>query len=552
MAPSEATDSASPLVLPEDEHNRRLVGNVHPPDWRNPRAATLYNLVVIGAGTAGLVTAVGAASLGARVALVEAHLLGGDCLNVGCVPSKALIRAARALEDIRGAEDLGIRLPGPPEVDFPAVMARVRRVRSELSPHDSAERMRALGIDLFFGRARFVSEDVVEVAGARLRFRRAVVATGASPVVPPIPGLREAGFHTNETIFTLTRRPDRLAVLGGGPLGCELAQAFQRLGTRVTLLHKHASLLDREDPEASAIVHTAFAIAGMEVLTGVVTRRVETIGGEILLHYDGAEAGGGVVAVDAVLIGAGRAPNVTGLGLETAGIDYDPRSGIRVDDRLRTTNPRVYAAGDVCLRHKFTHTADAAARIVIQNALFPGRRKVSALTVPRVTYTDPEVASVGLSARDAEAAGIRTDSVMVSMAGNDRARLDAEDGGFARVLLERGTDRIVGATFVGRHAGETIGEVTLAMTAKLGLGTLGGTIHPYPTRSEVLKSLGDAHNRTRLTPWLRRAFSLWFSARRWNPPRRIQDAIRGLRRALAPIFSSSAQWLSRSRMRGGP
>lgn len=522
-----------PLILPQDAHNLRLVSNVHPDGWRNPEPARLYNLVVLGAGTAGLVTAVGAASLGARVALVEAHLLGGDCLNAGCVPSKALIRAARAVEEIRRAEAFGIRIPGPPEVDFAAVMERMRRVRSEISPHDSAERMKSLGIDLFFGRARFVSPDTIETGGAKLRFRKAVVATGASPVVPDVPGLREAGFHTNETIFTLTERPGRLAVLGAGPLGCELAQAFHRLGSKVVLLHKHPVIMDREVPEASAILLETFLSEGMEVLTDATIHRVETAGGQKLLYYSRPGTPRGIVAADAILVGVGRAPNVAGLGLEAAGIEYDSRSGIRVDDRLRTTNPRVYAAGDVCLRQKFTHTADASARIVLENALFPGRRKLSALTVPHVTYTDPEVASVGMSEREAAEAGIPVEALTVSMAEIDRARLDGEEAGFARVLFRRGTDRMVGATIVSRHAGETIGELTLAITAGLGLGTLSRMIHPYPTQAEVVKGIGDIFNRRRLTPFLRRLFSHWFAAQRCPFPARAAEAARRFRDAFS-------------------
>jgi len=393
---------AEALVVPQDEHNARLVANVHPEDWVNPEPAKRYNLVVIGAGTAGLVTAAGAAGLGAKVALVERHLMGGDCLNVGCVPSKCMIRSARAYADVRDAGRFGVRVPDGTAVDFPAVMERMRRLRANISSNDSVRRFAELGVDVFLGEGRFSGPDTVEVAGTTLRFARAVLATGARAYEPPVPGLREAGYLTNETVFSLTECPRRLAVFGAGPIGCELAQAFQRLGSQVTIIQRGDRLLPREDADASAVLLAAFRRDGIDVMLNAQVQSVESAADEKLVHVSDSEADR-AVACDEILVGAGRQPNVDGLDLETVGVEYDQRHGVVVDERLRTTNSRIYAAGDICLKYKFTHTADAAARIVIANALFWGRGKHTALTVPWCTYTDPEIAHVGMYESDAEA-----------------------------------------------------------------------------------------------------------------------------------------------------
>ena len=503
------------IVLPEDAHNQALVANVHPADWPNPEPRNRYNLVVIGAGTAGLVCAAGAAGLGARVALIERHLLGGDCLNTGCVPSKALIRAARAAYEARSGEAYGLR-PDPEGAppDFAAIMTRMRRLRAEISRHDSARRFRdQLGVDVFLGEARFTGADCVEVAGRQLTFHRAALCTGARAALPDIPGLSAAEPLTNETLFTLTTLPRRLAVLGGGPVGCEMAQAFARFGSRVTLVQHGPQLLAREDSEAAGLLATVFAREGIEVRLNSRVTGVRIENGERVLDLDGA-GGADRLRVDAILVAAGRAPNVEGLGLDTAGIEYD-RHGVRVDDRLRTTNPRVFAAGDLCSAFKFTHVADAQARILLANALFPGRQKASRLVVPWCTFTDPEVAHVGLTAAQAEARGVKATTLTVALTDVDRCVLDGESEGFARVHLRRGTDTILGATIVGRHAGEMIAELALAMTAGLGLGVIGRTIHPYPTRTEAVRKLADAWSRTRLTPTLRRLFAGWLAWRRW-------------------------------------
>ncbi len=485
-------------VRPMDPPNQALLANVHPGDWVNPEPADRYNMVVIGAGTAGLVTAAGVAGLGGKVALVERHLLGGDCLNVGCVPSKTILRSAAAAAACRASGDFGVRC-GPVEVDFPAVMERMRRIRSRISEHDSAQRFAEMGVDVFLGAGRFIGPDAVEVDGKVLRFARACIATGARAYRPPIEGLPEAGFLTNETVFSLTRRPGRLVVFGAGPLGCEMAQAFARLGSRTTIIERSKHLLPREDRDAAEIVADSFRRDGVTVLTSATVQRVQAgpEGKTVHVVADGRETS---VVADDILIGAGRAPNVEGLGLEAAGVEYDTRRGVHVDDHLRTTNPNVYAAGDVCLRYKFTHTADAAARIVIQNALFWGRKQVSALTVPWCTYTDPAIAHVGLYEHQGAEAGVEMDTFVRRFADVDRALADGEENGLVKVHVKRGTDKIVGATVVAHRAGDMISEITLAMAAGVGLKTVASVIHPYPTQSEAIKQIADAWNRTRLTP----------------------------------------------------
>jgi pyruvate/2-oxoglutarate dehydrogenase complex dihydrolipoamide dehydrogenase (E3) component len=499
-----------PAVLPHDVHNEALVSNVRPADWKNPEPISRYNLVVIGAGTAGLVTAAGAAGLGAKVALVERHLLGGDCLNVGCVPSKCIIRSSRVMADIYEANQFGIRVPEGVEVDFPSVMERMRRLRAQISAHDSARRFKDLGVDVFLGEGMFSGPDALEVGGRSLRFKKAVIATGTRPVHPAIDGIAETGFLTNETVFSLTEQPRRLAVIGGGPIGCELAQAFRRLGCEVTLFHNASHILNREDSDAAEILQKSFIRDGIRLVLNCKTKRVEKKNGSKVIHI---ECGGkeDEIAVDEILAGAGRAPNVEGLNLEGVGVKYDKREGVQVNEYLQTTNPRIYAAGDICLKYKFTHTADATARIVIQNALFLGRKKQSALTIPWCTYTDPEIAHVGMYERDAQEKGIAVDTFIRPLNDVDRAIADGEEEGFVKIHVRKGTDKILGATIVARHAGEMLSEITLAIVGEIGLGTLSNVIHPYPTQAEAIKQAADAYNRTRLTHFIKGFFTRWLS-----------------------------------------
>jgi pyruvate/2-oxoglutarate dehydrogenase complex dihydrolipoamide dehydrogenase (E3) component len=497
-------------ILPDGAHNRELVSNVHPADWVNPEPSPRYNVVIVGAGTAGLVSAAGAAGLGAKVALVERHLMGGDCLNYGCVPSKALIRSSRAYGAIRDASKYGIDGAGHASVNFVAVMERLRRLRAAISHHDSAARLRSLGVDVFLGQGTFTGPDSIEVAGKTLRFKRAIIATGARAAHPRIKGLAEAGFLTNETVFSLTERPQRLAVIGGGPVGCEMAQAFQRLGSQVVLFHTHDHILDREDRDAAEIIQNRFVKEGVHLVLESNLQEIGTRNGQKVIFFEAAGKTDSVV-VDAILVAAGRAPNVERLNMEAAGVRYDTRKGVFVDDYLRTSNPAIFAAGDICMNYKFTHAADAAARIAIQNALFKGSKRLSALVVPWCTYTDPEIAHVGMYARDAAKEGIAVDTFIRPLAEVDRSVLDGEDEGFVKIHVTKGKDTILGATIVAAHAGEMISELTVAMVGKLGLGTISGVIHPYPTQAEAIKQAADAYNRTRLTPLVKRLFSKWFS-----------------------------------------
>ncbi len=501
----------APLILPRDAHNEQLVAAVHPPDWKNPEPARRYNLVAIGAGTAGLVSSALAAGLGAKAAIVERHLMGGDCLNYGCVPSKAVIRAARSVEEARRAQAYGTPVFARDAVDFGAAMQRMRGLRARIAVDDSAARFRdELGVDVFLGEARFVARDALEVGGARLRFARAVIATGARPSLPPIPGLAEAGARTNETIWELTERPRRLAVIGGGPIGCELAQAFARLGCAVTLVEALPRLLPRDDEEAAQIVAKRLAAEGVTLRVGAGVERVEASGSEKRLHLRGAED----LAADEVLVAVGRAPNVEGLGLEAAGVAFDAKRGVRVDDHLRTSNPRIFAAGDICMDWKFTHAADAAAKIAVQNALFLPTQKLSSLVMPWCTYTDPEVAQVGLSEHDAKTRGVAVDVYRAPLEQVNRAVLDGEEEGFVKLNVKRGGQQILGGTIVAAHAGELITQVTLAITGKLGLGALLRVIHPYPTQGEAIKRVAGIWVRGRATPRIKRLLAAYMRLRR--------------------------------------
>jgi pyruvate/2-oxoglutarate dehydrogenase complex dihydrolipoamide dehydrogenase (E3) component/uncharacterized membrane protein YdjX (TVP38/TMEM64 family) len=500
------------MMLVDDPHDKQLIEYCHPAGRSNPAPAGKYNLVVIGGGTAGLVSAAGAAGLGAKVALIERNLMGGDCLNVGCVPSKGVIRAARAAHDALNGAAFGIHNSVQPQVAFAAAMERMRKLRAGISHHDSVERFTKLGVDVFIGNGRFVSPNEVEVDGRRLPFDRAVISAGARAAEPPIAGLKEAGFYTNETIFTLTELPRRLAVIGAGPIGCELAQSFQRFGSAVTMLTDGAEILPKEDRDAAAIVRRQLEKDGVKIVTGAKIQRAASRNGAKSLALTLGDRAADL-SCDAILVSVGRTPNLEHLGLEAAGVRYSMR-GVEVDERLCTSNSRVFAAGDICSRYQFTHAADAMARIVIANALFLARRKVTDLVMPWCTYTDPEIAHVGFYEKDARAAGYDVATLTQTLGEVDRAILDGEAEGFARVHYDKKTARIVGGTIVARHAGEMLGELTLAITAKQGVGVLSSTIHSYPTQAEVLRKIGDAYMRTKLTPTVKKVFAKWLEWRR--------------------------------------
>lgn len=519
---TEMSEHHRSLILPDDEYNQELVANVHPADWVNPEPTGRYNIVVVGAGTAGLITAVVAASLGAKVALIEKHLMGGDCLNVGCVPSKGIIRAARAWADVRKAGEFGLHIPAGVKYDFGAVMARMRKLRARLSRNDSARRYTALGVDVYLGSGRFLGFDTVQVEGPAgnrtLTFVKAAVCTGARAAIPDTPGLQEAGYLTNETVFSLTELPQRLGVIGAGPIGCELAQSFARFGSQVYLIEAAHGILPNEDRDAAGIVEQQMLRDGVKLLCCAKYVKVEKIeGGKRLTadshgrHYD--------VLVDEILVAVGRVPNVERIGLETAGVSYD-KNGIRVNARLQSTNPKIFAAGDVCSRYKFTHAADAMAQIVIQNALFPhplglGYANADALAMPWCTFTEPEIAHVGLYEKDAKEKGIEMETYTYKLDDVDRAILDGEDEGLVRVHIQKGRGKILGATIVAAHAGDMISEFSVAMKAGAGANTIAGTIHPYPTQAEANKKAinlwrkahftkGTKNLLTKLFEWMRR------------------------------------------------
>ncbi len=489
---------------------REAVPNARPPGWHNPTSRGPYRLLVIGAGPAGLMAARTAAAMGASVALIEGHQIGGNCVNDGCIPSKTIIRSATLYAEMRNAENFGVMPPAEVIVDFPAVMARMRRIRERMSRVDSPARLAAAGIDLFFGFARFVGRDAVEVDGQRLRFDKAMIATGSRALLPEIEGLTEAGYQTNETVFELRALPSSLLVIGGGPLGCELAQAFARFGARTLISHREPLFLPLEERDAAQMVSDALTRDGVEIHLNSEVTKVSVEGGRKLveMRIQGDQVS---TVVDEILTGIGRLPAVQGLDLEAAGVAYDDTAGIEVDDFLRTRNPRIFAAGDVCLEHQFTSTAEASARIVVRNALLPfhrfGRQRVSALTVPWCTYTDPQVAHVGMYVKQARERNIPVKTYTVPMHEVDRAIADGEEDGFVKIHVRDGTDRILGATIVSRCAGEMINNASLAMEAGLGLRRLARVMHAYPTQGEAIRQAAQAcaqEHRSPLLAWLER------------------------------------------------
>ena len=465
--------------------SKELQDNQHPAPWRNPARADRYGLVVIGAGPAGLTAAMDAAAAGVRVALVERDLIGGDGLNYGSFPSKALIRSARAYADMRDARRYGASVPTPIDVDFHAAMERVLRLRARMSRTTSPRMLREAGVDLFFGHAEFSAPDRLQLDGEPLWFDKALIATGAEPDVPDIPGLADVGCFNNETIFGVGQLPARLLVIGGGPLGCELAQTFRRFGSRVVIVQHVPLFLPHEERDAAQILSVAFARDGIEVRLNTDVTALRRIGGEIHADLRSDDYISEIVA-DAVVVGTGRRPRVDDLGLDAAGIRHDPLRGVHVDDFLCTTNPMVYAAGDACMEHRYVSVAATTARMAVANALRGGRQSLADLVIPWCTYTDPEIAHVGLYVREAMRRDIAVSTVTVPLHAVDRAVLDSDDIGFIKLHVADGSDRILGATIVSRDAGEIISQVTQAMVAGIGLRTLSQVIHPYPTQSSAI------------------------------------------------------------------
>lgn len=470
----------------------------------------IYNVIVVGAGTAGLVTAAGTAGLGGRVALIERNKMGGDCLNFGCVPSKALISSARLAQQIREAEKWGLQRDEP-RFEFAEVMKRMRARRAEIAPNDSPERFESLGVDVFHGEAEFVSPREVKVSGQILRARNFVIATGSRATIPKVKGIESVSFFTNETIFDqLATKPASMIVIGGGPIGCELGQAFARLGVRVTIVQSGPQLLPAEDREVGEVLGRKLAEEGVQVLLNAKIESARRLTGEVELQLDGR----GPFRGEVLLIAAGRTPNLRALNLEAAGVDHDEH-GVKVNDYLQTSQRHIYAAGDVANRLKFTHTADFTARIVVRNLLMPFqllRQKVNWSVVPWCTFTEPEIAHVGLGEKELQKSGTSYDVFRVDLKSVDRAVVENEENGFAKVLTHKGSDKILGAVIIGAHAGELIHEFVLAMNVGIGLGKIASMIHVYPTLAELARKAGDQFNKTRLTPRARKIFA-WLYAR---------------------------------------
>src|SRR6266498_3908177 len=503
------------------------------------KAEGVYNVIVIGAGTAGLVTAAGTAGLGGRVALIERDLMGGDCLNFGCVPSKALISSARLIQQIRDAEKWGLDRQEP-QFAFEKIFDRMRACRAKIAPNDSQERFESLGVDVFRGEARFVSPHEVEIydppspqssqshaqsrsrggreapgEGRRLRAKNFVIATGSRSVIPKIEGIDTVTYFTNETIFDeLKEKPETIVVLGGGPIGCELGQALSRLGVKITILEYVPQILGPEDVDVAEFMQKRFEAEGITVQHCTEATRVSMRNGVITLEGNykppGAAQGSPVQFTGhALLLAVGRCPMMKALSLEAAGVKYSS-NGVEVNDYLQTSQPHIYAAGDIANRLKFTHTADFTARIVVRNILMPFqflRQKVDWSVVPWCTYTDPEVAHVGLGEKEAKQRDSAYDLFVVPLEEVDRAVVESEDAGFAKILTRKGSDKILGATIIAPHAGDLLHEFVLAMKAGIGLGTIASTIHAYPTFAELARKAADKFNKTRLTPRAKKIFT---------------------------------------------
>ena len=473
-----------------------------------------FNLIVIGAGSAGLVSAYIAAAVKARVALIERHRMGGDCLNTGCVPSKALLRSARLMADARNSERYGIARVNT-EINFAEVMSRVHEVIAKIEPHDSVERYTELGVDVIKGEARILSPWQVEVDGQRYTARSLIIATGAQARVPEIEGLDTVDFRTSDTLWEIRELPGKLVIIGGGPIGCELAQAFARLGSKVTLVQKGSRLLPREDADASAVIEARFAEEGIDVVTDCEAIRVEgdKSGGTLICKRDGTEV---KFNFDRLLLALGRKPNVEGFGLEELGVEIDKRGTVKTDALLRTNFPNILVAGDVAGPYQFTHVASHQAWYASVNALIAPywSFKADYRVIPWATFTDPEVARVGLSEAEAKEQEIEVEVTKYGLDDLDRAIADSADHGYVKILTPPGKDTILGATIVGEHAGELLAEFVLAMKHGIGLNKLLGTIHIYPTMSEANKMAAGVWKRANAPQGILRMAGKFFAWRR--------------------------------------
>jgi pyruvate/2-oxoglutarate dehydrogenase complex dihydrolipoamide dehydrogenase (E3) component len=487
-----------------------FLANVRPPGWQTPTPSGPYRLLVIGGGPAGLLAAYEAALLGAKVALIERHWLGGRSLNYGSVPTKALLRTSRLYADMRAAAWLGASPRPPAPIELERIVGRAKRIRNRIGQGLSAARLKALGVDLYFGTARFTGADSVAVDGRELRFKRAMIATGSVAKPIDIPGLAEAGFISAATMLELRRMPRRILVIGGGANGCEGAQALARLGVDTIIVMNEPLFLPGEERDAAKMVSETLARDGVEIrlntrVTGV---RVEGDRKLVDIANDGDPS---TVSVEEIYVGLGQEPAIADLELDRAGIAHDRRKGVHVDDFLRTSNPRVYAAGDVCLEPRFTSIALASATIVVQNALLGRRQRYSAMTIPWCTYTDPEIAHVGMYVREARERDIPVKTFTVPMHEVDRAIADGEEAGFVKIHVRDGSDKILGATIVARHAGEMINEISLAIVAGVGLKTLAKVLRAYPTQAEAIRIAADRYRASRWKWWRRWLLRTWLN-----------------------------------------
>jgi pyruvate/2-oxoglutarate dehydrogenase complex dihydrolipoamide dehydrogenase (E3) component len=488
--------------------DQAFLANVRPPGWQTPTPSGTYRLLVIGGGPAGLLAAYEAALLGAKVALIERHWLGGKSLNYGSVPTKALERTSRFYAEMRAAAWLGASPQTPGPAGLERIVGRAKRIRNRIGQVLSAAKLKALGVDLYFGTARFTGVDRVAVDGLELRFKNAMIATGSGPARIDIPGLAEAGFISATMILELRSLPRRVLVIGGGANGCEGAQALARLGIETIIVMNEPLFLPGEERDAATMVSETLARDGVEIHLNTRVTGVRVEGGRKLvdLANDGDRS---TVSVDEIFVGLGQEPAVADLGLDRAGIAYDSRRGVHVDDFLRTTNPRVYAAGDVCLEPRFTSIAHASATIVVRNALLWRRQRYSAMTIPWCTYTDPEIAHVGMYVREARERGIPVRTFTVPMHEVDRAIADGEEIGFVKIHVKDGSDKILGATIVARHAGEMINEISLAIVAGVGLKTLAKVLRAYPTQAEAIRIAADRYRASRWSWWRRWLLRVW-------------------------------------------
>jgi pyruvate/2-oxoglutarate dehydrogenase complex dihydrolipoamide dehydrogenase (E3) component len=474
-------------IAPQLDRDDRaaLIRRVRPENWTNPHPRDIYDLVVLGAGPAGTEAAQYARRLGLSVALVERNQLGGNSLNAGSIPSKTLIHSARLCAQIRDSAEFAVSSPAELKLDFPALKARMMRVRARIAEYHAADRLQHDGVEIFFGEAQFTDSATLAVEDVPLRFKKAIIATGARPRPPRFPGLAEVGYRTSTDIFDMPALPQRLVVIGGGPLGCELAQAFCRLGSRVTIIQNDPKFLPREERDAAELLSESMARDGVDIMLNTTVVGAHAENGTKLVDgrkYDEKVS----VAADEILLSIGRLPNVENLGLKNAGIHCDEK-GVRVDDFLRTANPHIYAAGDVCMSHKFANVAWVTARMAVRNAFDTKPVRHGEMMIPWCTYCEPEIAHVGMQVWDAREKSIPVKTYTVMMQDVDRAITDGQDDGFVKIHVQEGTDKILGATIVATRASELINEVSVVMSAGIGMRELSRVIHAYPAQSEAIR-----------------------------------------------------------------